>query len=522
MRIVAALAAALLATNVFATPTKPDQALVDNIQTVLDARKEAKTRADNSESRMKAIEREIGLRDEQDVPLPLNLQIDDYAKRLLGLGNETLEKYARLSQEHKLAQQELRSLSDKAIKLATAAYKPVPAISSGDIASGPPQPVTSDDVPSYIGNPVAYAPAYSERVPDGKSGATDDAGKVLIGPGAFDSPGKLAFTLYHEGEHFERLLTPGLDLRNIPNEEVLTRTRQRPLLKSIFGLTDKEVASFDEVLASERIRAKKWDTLLTQGLDPYKKSQQMAFPGGYKPLWLEDGVSQEIDNILARTKELRDLEKAESERRRREAEARQERERVAQWQQLDGMAVRCGYKMAYQRSAGDWLGFERQNSNIYFVIPYKTPLRMNDVEAALLVADSCYDIHLVLENRMSRPSGACNSAASQLSAVAAQPDFRAKLDYIFGNDRYRNKCIDDLFNHAAEMTDTSHYDKFVAKYAKQVKKDAEESDRRWHPKVPDSSPREPSREPRRAPPSDDPRRSPDHDEVWRRINPIIR
>lgn len=386
--MIAALVAALLATNVFASPTKPDQVLVDNIQAVLDTRKQARIRAETLESQMKAIEREIGLRDEQDRPLPLNLQVEEYAKKLLGLGNETLEKYARASKEYKSAQQELRSLSEQAIKMATAAYKPAPAISSGDIASGPPKPVTSDDIPSYIGNSVTYAPVFSERVPDGKSGSTDDAGKVLIGPGAFDSPGKLAFTLYHEGEHFERLLTPGLDLRNNPAEEVLTRTKQRPLLKSTFGLTGEEITRFDRVLASERIRAKKWSENLSQGLDPYKKSHQPAFPGNVRPLWLEDGVGEEVDKILARAKELRDQEIDEAAQRRREEDAERARRAAAEWamDQYRAAASDCGLT-PMMTQGGQTVGFKAgESANVYFT----EPVTLDQAKAGILMTRACW------------------------------------------------------------------------------------------------------------------------------------
>lgn len=385
--MIAALAAALLGTSALAAPIKPAQALVDDIQTVLDARKQAKAKADVAESLMKDIEHKIGLRDAQGRPLPLTQQVEEYAKRLLGLGNETYEEFARRTQEYKLAQQELRSLSEQAIRMATDHYKPAPANSSGNIASGPPKPATDDDMPSFIGNPVTYAPVFSERVPDKTSGSTDDSGKVLIGDDAFDSPGKLAFTLYHEGEHFERLLTPGLDLRNNPKEEVLSRTRQRPLLKSTFGLTDKEIARFDEVLASERVRAQKWDALMSKGLDPYKKSHQAAFPGNYKPMRLEDGVSQEVDNILARTRELREQERAESERRRQEEEAERARRAAAEWRmtQYRSAASSCGLT-PMMTAQNQTLGFkDAQAVNVYFT----EPVTLDQAKAGLLMTRAC-------------------------------------------------------------------------------------------------------------------------------------
>lgn len=324
MRAIVTVAIALLATSAIAAPVKPAQDVVDKIQLVLDKRKVASAKAADLRGKADKLEEEIGLRDSDGRLRPVDdAGVVEFAKRLLGLGVEKYEKYARQIQEYKLAQEEFRSLTVQAITMANAEYASAPLKTAGNIVSGPPIPQSDDDVPGYIGNHITINPKYSKLLPINTWGATDAAGNVLIGDGAFASPGRLAFTLYHEGQHFENLLTPGLDLRNNPREEVLLRTRQRPLLKSTFGLTDEEIVRFDIQLQSDRIRARKWDAALAQRLNPYKKSQQMAFPGGYKPLWLEDGVSQEVENILARTKELREQERAESERRRREAELSQ-------------------------------------------------------------------------------------------------------------------------------------------------------------------------------------------------------
>ncbi len=309
MRLPAALLMGLLVSNAYASPVKPNQDRVDEIQEVLVARKLSAEKAARAEALRNKIENQIGLRDEQDQPLPLNQRVEEYAKRLLGLGNKVYEDYARLTADYKRAQEELQKLSAKAIELARAAYQTSPAKSSGVIVSGPPLPTSEDDVPGFIGNQAAYIPKYSGQMSKGTSGTTDDAGKVLIGPDAFDSPGKLAFTLYHEGEHFEKLLTPGLDLRNLPDEEVLAREKQRPLLKGTFDFSDKAIEDFDKVLAAERIRAEKWRQYIAQGLDPYKLSHQPAFPRSNAPMRLEDSVYEEVDRILARTKELRDQER---------------------------------------------------------------------------------------------------------------------------------------------------------------------------------------------------------------------
>lgn len=461
MRMIGALAVALVGTNAFAAPTKPAQAIVEDIQAVLDTRKLAKDRADAAKFRMGVIESKIGLRDEQGQPLPFNQKAEEYAKRLLGLGNETYEDFARLTQEYKIAQQELRSLSDQAIRMATANYKPAPAITSGDILSGPPKPVTDDDVPSFIGNRVDYAPVFSERVPENTSGSTDDSGKVLIGNDAFDSPGKLAFTLYHEGEHFERLLIPGLDLRNNPDEEVVARTRQRPLLKSTFGLTDEEVVEFDAMLKSERNRAKKWAALLTQGLDPYKKSHQAAFPGSYKPMRLEDGVSPEVDNILARTKELREQEKAETERRRREEEAERARRAAAEWRmtQYRSAASNCGLTPKMTRD-GLTYGFkDSDNINVDFT----EPVTLDQAKAAMMMARACSD-----GERDNLQASPCTDALGSMQANWGNAGFRQGLE-LDADAGHIDGCLRAIRENGEPPGDMRALNKRVSRYLRDWK-----------------------------------------------------
>ncbi len=51
-----------------------------------------------------------------------------------------------------------------------------------------------------------------------------------------------------------------------------------------------------------------WTTLIGKGRDPYKKSQQGGFAGGYKRAWLEDGEIDVVNDILARAKSIRERE----------------------------------------------------------------------------------------------------------------------------------------------------------------------------------------------------------------------
>ena len=171
MRLSAADTLTFLAARALASPVMPSSTVVAKIQDVLDLRKNAGVKAAKLKVDTETVEKEIGLRDKDGRLQPIdNAGVTEYAKRLMGLNDAKYEQYLLDIQQYKLTQQEFRSLSDQAIKMATAHYKPTPAISSGDIASGPPKPATDDDVPSFLGNTVTYAPVFSERVPKGTSG----------------------------------------------------------------------------------------------------------------------------------------------------------------------------------------------------------------------------------------------------------------------------------------------------------------------------------------------------------------
>lgn len=456
-------------TNASAAPLRPNQERIDEIQAVLDKRKLAVERVNSAGLRKKNVEDLIGLRDALGQPLPLNLRVEEYAKRLLGLGNEVYEDYANLTRDYKLAQEELQTLSTTAIELAKNAYHTTPAKSSGTIVSGPPLPTSADDIPGFIGESASYTPKYSERLPQNTSGTTDDAGNVLIGPDAFDSPGKLAFTLYHEGEHFERLLTPSLNLRNLPQEEVSARERQKPLLKDTFDFSDKAIDGFDKVLAADKSRAEKWRQLMVQGLDPYKLSHQPAFPPSRGPMRLEDDVDEEVDRILARTKELREQERREQAERIEEL-ARLERKKRAFREEMDTEAAACGYRITYDTDNETMLGFGYRGGG-FILGRNRVPFDFGDLKVVFLMTRTCQEIEL---HTHQPPPTACNGAASLLHERVGRGDFEPKLRYLTATTGFTysdmSECVKELLATADSITDSKSFDKAASAYQKRLSK----------------------------------------------------
>lgn len=370
------------------------------------------------------------------------------------------------------------------------------------------------------------------RNPGGRQAFTLADGRVLVLKDTFDialkkdNPGYLARVLYHETRHFNRLSWrddngKARGWEKTDKEELAAYTRDLKMAK-VFGLDEKDIADLRKNKNDYAAAVSSGIPLNNDRLTPQEEA-----------VWKDHYEHKQVnieEEFTALTKKVDDARRRQEALQKRLAEERLAREKAEaeriekeKWRQLDDMAARCGYTVAFQKNTGEWLGFKRVNEYMFFKSPYKTALLMNDIEMALLVANTCFDVHLMLENRIGRPSGACNSSASMLSAAVSQPGFSAKMDYIFGPQRIRGECINSFLAHAAELTDTAKFDKFAEKYGKQAKKDAEEADRRWHPKGWDRKER--PEEPRRAPRDDsrdDSRKSPDHDEVWRRINPIFR
>ncbi|MBI2787043.1 MAG: hypothetical protein HYX59_00045 [Elusimicrobia bacterium] len=388
--------------------------------------------------------------------------------------------------------------------------------------------VGSDGQPHYSG-----ATKLDPRTPGERQAITLLDGRVLILKDTLGlalekkNPGYLARILFHESRHFDRLdWTDSKGKRrgwqNIDKEERDAYKRDLDFIKA-FGLEKKDE---DDIRKNHKDFSEAVRTgvpLTDNGLDP---AQQAKWKDHYETIQvnIEEEFMRLAEKVAAERARQEALQKRIEEERlareRQETERRAVEAEEAVWRQLDLMASQCGYRLAYQEHSGIFMGFRDENNYFFFKPALKTTLNLNDVEVALLVSRTCRQIHEVLENRRTQPSPGCNGSAVLLGKVVAQPDFPARLDYMFGARGNRDRCIDDLFDHTSEITDSARFDKFMTLYAKQRKKEAVEYDRRWNPRTPQHD------TPRRGndnPPRDDQRRtSPDHDEVWRRINPIIR
>lgn len=370
------------------------------------------------------------------------------------------------------------------------------------------------------------------RAPGGRMAITTADGRVLILKDTLalaaekGNPGFLARVLYHESRHFDRLswTDKNLNIRGWQNIDREERDAYARDLKNIsaFGLSAADVADIRKNHADFANAVRTGVPLTDNDLTPAQEAAwknhyeniQVNIEEEYLTLSAKVAAERERQNTIAKR-----LEEERLSREREETRRRAQEEDEAKWRQLERMAGQCGFELSFQNHTGVFMGFRDNRTNVYFKPSLKTPLRMNDMEMAMLVTRACGQVHEVLENRRKQPSPACNGSAVLLAHAAAQPDFSAKLDYLFGAQIYRDRCVNDLFDHASELTDSERFDKFVRSYAKQRKKEAIEYDRRWYPKAPR---RDTPRTDDDYPPRDDrPRRSPDHDEVWRRINPII-
>lgn len=371
------------------------------------------------------------------------------------------------------------------------------------------------------------------RTPGDRLAVTLLDGRVLILKDSFalamekGNPGYLARIIYHETRHFDRLAWTDSagERRGWQDNDKEERDAYKRDLDyiSAFGLAEDDVKEIRRNYNDYAAAVRKGVPLTDNTLTPAEEEKWKNHYTGIQ-VNIEEEFTRLAEKVAAERARQRALQRRIEEERlaheRQAAERRARENEAAVWRQLDQMAASCSYRIAYQERTGNFLGFKDENGYFFFIPSYKTTLRLNDVEVALLVSRACGQVREIMENRRSRPSPACNDSAALLGRAVATPGFSAKLDYMFGPRSMSNRCIYDLFDRAADLTDSTRFDKFVGSYAKQRKKEAEEEDRRWNPRKPQ---RDTPRRGEDSPPRDErTRTSPDHDEVWRRINPILK
>lgn len=146
---------------------------------------------------------------------------------------------------------------------------------SGRIHSGPPNRTdVPNAMPSYLGQEAVFAPKFDATLPIGKAGLTTDDGTVRLGWTAFEYPGKLAATLFHEKEHLHDLLASNRDLRNDAAVELRIRTAQRGAMVSVFELRTPDMDRYDEILRNLPAARAQWQELMNDGFDPYREDHR--------------------------------------------------------------------------------------------------------------------------------------------------------------------------------------------------------------------------------------------------------
>jgi hypothetical protein len=148
---------------------------------------------------------------------------------------------------------------------------------------------------------------------------------VELGLASFEYVGKLAYTIWHEGRHFQDLLTPPdkLSLLNEPASEVRIREEGLKYRESVFDITRKDREDEDRYLESERSRERYWRKTLLEirgtGGDPYSAKWREGLPGANTyGMLLDHEVTRRLSEIKREGENLKANLERESERRRAE------------------------------------------------------------------------------------------------------------------------------------------------------------------------------------------------------------
>lgn len=202
----------------------------------------------------------------------------DVVVRFQSLSEQDKDSYAKATRAYLAAQKHVRELSAEAITTAQVVYG-IDQLPAGRILSGPP-PGKAFGLSSYIGRQADGTPTFDETLARGVYGQTTNAAQIKIGPDAFEKPELLGSAIYHEGLHYKDYLTAGIDLRNVPADEVKVRKTVRPLLVRVFGFDRTEIKDHDALQASNSGFAAIWKRAIESGFDPYSRieSQVSRFP----------------------------------------------------------------------------------------------------------------------------------------------------------------------------------------------------------------------------------------------------
>lgn len=494
------------------------QALETDVQSLKQAYIDAKNSGASDEEKLEACRKYFGVVAAQ----------EDYYQQA---AQRASDLYHVGSKERRLTIAKPRAPEDAYVEGLSALWNPR-ITESGPSVKFAAKIVDKDGVAHYSG-----ATKMDPRVPEGPKAFTLADGRVLVLKDTFamalertNPAGFLAGIVNHEARHFDRLSWTdaqgrrrGWQRNDAEERDAYKRDRR---YARTFGLEqrdideiDRNIADYSAAAAAPPDPAKQLTPADAAKWKAYYENTQLNLEEDFAALSAKVKAEKDRQAELARRLEEERIarEKEAEERRIAQEQAEAARKQREAEERRDYIAAYCGYTAAFQGNTGKFLGFKRPNEYLFFAEPYYTPIYMNDLEVFMLVARVCFEV----EGQSTLPAPiSCNRGGEILAERAASPGFEAKLDYMFGHRANRRPCVNYFFDNAASMPDVASFERAVVKYHKDLIKERRERDRNW--RAPEPERKRPQREPRSPRSGNDEHKGPNHDEVWRRVNPIIR
>lgn len=310
-----------------------------------------------AQQQIKSLEQKMGRRDEQG---KLVFNAPPIERYLPTLDQDDLYAYGRAVEDAGRARRDVAAKMKVAIDLALKAYGIADPRNrpTGPILSGPPnQPDKPGALRSYLNQTATFEPELTFSLLDESNnlGHTTHGGEVRIEWGAFDYPGKLGMTLYHESLHFKELLTPGVDILDEPRNEVRQRRGEHQLWYRVFKLKYADASQRDAVRSKSAAKIPEWDRMVKEGADPTTEKGYAMLKGMLNTAFRPDGdrslppwIKPGLDDILGGADELAVAVDAEN-RDRQARDAAAERERAESERIESGRQLWAGLKAFSER-----------------------------------------------------------------------------------------------------------------------------------------------------------------------------
>lgn len=401
--------------------------------------------------------------------------------------------------------------------------------------------VDGSDGLSHYGGLVSMDP----NKPDGLEGLTLVDGRVLISKGVFDiafkngNPGFLARVLYHESRHFNRLSQAATDGTGVlrgwasREEEELAAYKADVAMLSAFGLTEAQENTL-KAKRDEFARKIKNNELTTHAVDPqqenlwrtYYNETQLNLEYDYKNLKhiVDQARLEQGERVQRENEERARVAREEQERKSRLIEeARNTRSRIERNMSED--AARCGYRLEYAGPEDRTIIGFRNGEILHSFRDPASPPDWYNFQFMLMISRACDAAN------MQPPRVGIEACNGGYAAMSAPMSYELHLDLYFANkpDSGNVACVEHILKNKSRISDAKSFAKTIADYQKGLrKKEAEEQKkdekRREKERAIERSKNYRDPDEGRRPPDDGGRTptDPDHDEVWKRVNPIIR